>query len=111
MLGHRAHRPRLVQLGQVGLDPGRPHHVQRPAPAALGRRLEQEGPAEAVVGVEVRDDDDLDVLAAGTRSAAGGAAPWARAPPAPMASMTKLFQYRPGGARKLPVPRKVSSVT
>ena len=25
-------------------------------------------------------------------------------------SMTKLFQYRPGGARKLPVPRKASSV-
>ena len=61
-LRHRADGPRLVHLGQVGLDPGRPHHVQGAAAAALGRRLQQEGPSEAVVGVEVGDHNHLDGL-------------------------------------------------
>ena len=65
VVGHVSDRPdrsRLVELAQMGLNPRRPDHVNRLAPAQLGQRLQQEGPAEAVVGVEVRHDDHLHVL-------------------------------------------------
>ena len=58
-LGHRGDGPRLVHLGQVGLYARRPHHGQGPAPAVLGQRLQEEGPPEAMVRVEMRDDDHL----------------------------------------------------
>ena len=109
-LRHRADGPRLVHLGQVGLDPGRPHHMQGPAAAALGCRLQQEGPSEAVVGVEVRDHNDLDGLHGDPQRRRCGNAV-GEGSTRTDSSMTKLFQYRPRGARKLPVPRKASSVT
>ena len=59
---HRAHRTDLVHGDQVGLNPGRPHDMDRPAATDLRRRLEQERPTEAVVGVEVRDHHHLHLV-------------------------------------------------
>ena len=57
--GHLAH---LDHLLQVLLEAGRADHVEGTTATDLGRGLQEEGPPEAMVGMEVRDDDDLDVL-------------------------------------------------
>ena len=78
-------------LRQVLLEAGRPDHVEGAAAPALGRRLQEERPPEAVVGVEVRDHDHLDVVhresaAAQVRQRRGHGSTSTEV------SMTKLFQ-------------------
>ena len=48
--------------GQEGFDLGRPHDEQGPVPPPPQHLEEEEGPAEGVVGVEVRDHHDVEAL-------------------------------------------------
>ena len=57
--GHLAH---LDHLLQVLLQAGRADHVEGATSPDLRRGLQEERPPEAVVGVEVRDDDHLHVF-------------------------------------------------
>ena len=77
-VGHRRarRRPRSCRPGAPRCRAARPRAAVRPPPASASG-LQQEGPPEAVVGVEVRDHHDLDVVdgepaAAQVRQRGGG---------------------------------------
>ena len=91
-VGDRADGTRLVELARCASIPGGPTTWSVRPPPASAARLEQEGPAEAVVGVEVRDDDHLDRPRRRSRSGAGAGRAVGEGSTRTDPSRTKLFQ-------------------